>query len=94
MTEPVLWRRSAFADLSRIVASIREQNPIAAQRIGQELLLAGDSLALFPKRGRRGRVPGTRELVTVWPYVIVYETVDDQPVLILRVWHGAQNRDG
>lgn len=68
MIERVNWRSIAFADLARVVAYIAEKNPIAARRVGRELLLAGDSLANFPYRGRRGRVSGTRELVTVWPY--------------------------
>ena len=92
MIERVNWRPVAFADLSRVVANIAEENPIAARRIGRELLLAGDSLASFPYRGRRGRVPNTRELVTVWPYIIVYEVDDSSHVQILRIWHGAQDR--
>jgi plasmid stabilization system protein ParE len=36
-------------------------------------------------------MPGTRKFVTVPPYVIVYE-VRDETVVILRVWHAAQDR--
>ncbi|MEE3623233.1 type II toxin-antitoxin system RelE/ParE family toxin [Nitrospirillum sp. BR 11752] len=36
-------------------------------------------------------MPGTRELLVFPPYVIVYEIMDDE-VVILRVWHGAQDR--
>jgi plasmid stabilization system protein ParE len=36
-------------------------------------------------------VNGTREITTVWPYVIVYR-VTAAEVQILRVWHGAQDR--
>jgi plasmid stabilization system protein ParE len=64
---------------------------VAARRIAQALLLAGDSLSLFPSRGRIGREPGTRELVAVQPYVLVYEAADIE-VTILAVWHGAQHR--
>ena len=53
-------------------------------------MLAGDSLVEFPHRGRTGNDPRTRELVALWPYIIVYETLTD--VHILRVWHGAQLR--
>jgi len=55
-------------------------------------LLAGDSLAIFPGRGRRGRHPGTRELVTISPYIIIYEADHSGEVWILRIWHGAQDR--
>lgn len=92
MTEPVEWQPVAFADLARIIRHIAEENHFAARRVGRELLLAGDSLAVFPRRGRRGRIAGTRELVAVQPYVIVYEVTDTGAVTILRVWHGAQDR--
>jgi toxin ParE1/3/4 len=92
LTERVNWRPVAFADLARIIAHVRAENPIAARRIGRELLLAADSLEIFPRGGRRGKIPGTRELVGVSPYVIVYEVADDDTVTILRVWHSAQDR--
>jgi toxin ParE1/3/4 len=92
LIEPVEWRPAAFADLARIIAHIRTENPIAARRVGREILLAGDSLSIFPRRGRRGRIPGTRELVVVAPYIIIYEIADADRVAILRVWHAAQDR--
>ena len=87
----VKWRPAARADVRRIVTHIAEENPIAAQRIAQELFVAAASLAVFPRRGRPGLVRGTRELVVIRPYVIVYE-IDGGDVIILRVWHGAQDR--
>lgn len=89
----VVWREVARADVARIIHYIAAENPIAARQLARELLLAGDSLTVFPRRGRRGRVHGTRELVVVPPYILVYEIVGDA-VIILRVWHGAQNRAG
>lgn len=77
--------------MARIIERIAAENPRAATRMARELLIAGDSLVLFPRRGRRGLVRGTRELVPVYPYVIVYE-VEGDDVMILRVWHGAQDR--
>lgn len=68
------------------------ENPSAAMRSSRELVLAGDSLAVFPERGRKGRVAGTRELVIVAPYIIVYDVDDASNVSILRVWHGARER--
>lgn len=88
----VIWREEARDDIARIARYIAEENPAAARQVGRELVLAGDGLTLFPQRGRVGRVPGTRELVTVRPYVIVYEVAEDGTVFILRVWHGAQYR--
>ncbi|HLJ65104.1 MAG TPA: type II toxin-antitoxin system RelE/ParE family toxin [Stellaceae bacterium] len=88
----VIWQAAAHADLARLVRYIADENPLAARHVTRELILAGDSLALFPRRGRPGRAPGTRELVTVVPYVIVYEVDETDTVMILRVWHGAQDR--
>lgn len=87
----VVWRTVALADVARIVAHIADENPVAAPRIARELIVAGDSLDQFPRRGRSGVVPNTRELVAVRPYIIVYR-VEDEIVRILRVWHSAQDR--
>lgn len=89
---PVSWRARALADVSRIVRYIATDNPVAASRVGRESLLAGDSLTLFPRRGRPGRQAGTRELVTIGPYIVVYRVEGADMVTILRIWHGAQNR--
>jgi len=59
--------------------------------MGRELLLAGDSLDIFPRRGRIGRDSTTRELVTVRLYIVVYEIDDADNVTILSVWHAAQD---
>ena len=88
----VIWQASARADVIRLVRYIAEENPIAARRVARELILAGDSLIVFPRRGRVGRIPGTRELVTVSPYIMVYEVDGFDGVQILSVWHGAQDR--
>lgn len=85
----MIFSPAAIADLVRIRAYIAQFNPIAARRMAERLIAAGDSLARFPNRGRpAGRY---RELVVVRPYVLVYRVTDDL-VEILRVWHGAQDR--
>jgi len=89
---PVVWRAKALADAVRIVRYIAADNPVTARRVGRELLLAGDSLEMFPHRGRPGVQPGTRELVVMPPYVIVYRVSGVDMVTILRIWHAAQDR--
>ena len=88
----VILREDAVADVHLILQHIEIENPIAARRVARELLLAGESLAIFPRRGRPGRITGTRELVPIYPYVIVYEVAENDDTTILRVWHGAQQR--
>ena len=89
---PVVWRTRALADISRVIRYITPDNPVAALRVARELLLAGDSLAAFPMRGRPGRQQGTRELVTIKPYIIVYRVSGPEIITILRIWHAAQER--
>jgi addiction module RelE/StbE family toxin len=86
----VSWTRSALLDLHRIRSYITEFNPWAGSRVAVQLLAAADSLEHLPRRGRPGRMPGTRELVSVQPFVIVYRITT--VVEILRIWHGAQSR--
>ena len=88
----VLWRAKALADIARITRYIAVDNPVAAARVVRELVVGGDSLATFPLRGRPGRQAGTRELVAIRPFVIVYRVTEAGTVVILRVWHGAQDR--
>lgn len=87
----VAWTETAIDDLQAHAAYIARFNPYAASRIVRQVFTAGNSLSTFPKRGKV-RPDGTRELAVVHPYVLVYETTDGA-VRILRVWHGAQDRD-
>ena len=56
-----------------------------------QLLAACDRLEYLPERGRPGLAPGTREITSIWPYVIVYR-IGLNAVEIIRVWHGARDR--
>lgn len=88
----VSWRARAVNDVLRITRHVAADNPVAAARLGQELFLAGESLAVFPFRGRPGRLSGTRELLMVTPYILVYRIIERDIVRILRIWHAAQDR--
>lgn len=87
----VIFTRRALRDLSNIHAYISKDNPIAASRMAVELAAACDRLEMFPERGRLGLRRGTRELIAVWPYVIVYR-VQRTDIEILAIWHGVQDR--
>ncbi|AWK87393.1 type II toxin-antitoxin system RelE/ParE family toxin [Azospirillum thermophilum] len=88
----IVVTRAAQRDLATIRAYIGERNPAAASRIAVQILSACDRLEYLPERGRPGLVPGTREIMTIWPYVIVYR-ITPAAVEILRIWHGAQDRE-
>jgi len=89
----VVWRAAARDDRRRIFAYLAERNLAAAARLVEALILAADSLASFPERGRPGSAPGTREIIAAHPYLLAYEVDRAAGVIrILRVWHGAQDR--
>ena len=88
----VVWRAAALGDSARSISHIAIDSPVAARRVGRELVVAGDSWVIFPRRGRHGLHAGTRELVAILPYIIVYRVADGDEVALLRVWHAAQDR--
>lgn len=87
----VNFTRRALRDLARIQSYIAKDNSNAASRMAVELVAACDRLETFPERGRPGLKRGTRELTTVWPYVIVYK-VESGRIEIISIWHGRQRR--
>jgi len=89
---PVIFTRAAVDSLAAIRFHIGQENPAAANRVAVQLVAACDRLEYLPERGRPGLKPGTRELVAIWPYVIVYRTTQSA-VEIVNIWHGAQSRD-
>ena len=90
---PVRFTRAALRSLAAIRAYIGQENPAAANRVAVQIVAACDRLEYLPERGRPGLKAGTRELVALWPYVIVYR-ISPAAVEILNIWHGAQNREG
>jgi toxin ParE1/3/4 len=67
----VIFTAEAVADLVSIRSYIGRENPAAASRVAVALVAACDRLEHLPERGRPGRISGTRELTSLWPYVIV-----------------------
>ena len=55
---PVVWTFSALADLEGIRRYIGNFNPYAAREMPERIIAAGNSLAIFPYRGRQ--VSGTQ----------------------------------
>ncbi|MEP7353885.1 MAG: type II toxin-antitoxin system RelE/ParE family toxin [Acidobacteriota bacterium] len=60
------------------------------RRAAMALYDSSDSLKEMPLRGRLGRKPGTRELVSSsLPFVIIYR-VGEEAVEIVRILHSSQ----
>jgi len=91
----VRWTEPAESDLLGICDHIARNDAQAAARVGRRLLDAVESLRPLPRRGRPGRIAGTRELVVPrLPYIIVYRPVDVGPepgIVVLRIIHGARH---
>jgi toxin ParE1/3/4 len=87
----IVWTSSARQDVNGIWDFMEEHHPDAAELVDSKILKAVSSLAQFPKRGKPGRVKGTRELrVPNSAYVVVYLVMESE-IVILRVLHSAQN---
>jgi toxin ParE1/3/4 len=85
------WTTPAANDLYNIVQRIRRDNPAAAAKVAKILYDECGRLRDFPRRGRKGRIEGTRELVFPGlPYIVVY-TIQNEIVDLLRIYHGAQD---
>lgn len=88
----VNYTDSAINDLIGIRRYIATNNPTAANKVGKNIKSSCESLSTNPYRGRPGSDPGTLELVSCKPYIIVYRVEEPNTVSILRIIHGAQRR--
>jgi len=91
------YTRRAQRHLDAIAEYIADRNPSAARRVGERIREAVSLLRDLPYIGREGVLAGTRELVVPGlPYIVVYriETAEQETVVILGVYHGAQLRPG
>lgn len=85
------WTEQAVRQLDRahdyIALSKSEE---IAHGITMHIVASIQQLASFPMSGRRGRVPGTRELViSNTPFIAAY-TIKSDRIVILAIYHGAQ----
>jgi addiction module RelE/StbE family toxin len=88
------YTRQALADLDEARRYIAERSPKAAATMAARIREAIGGLTLFPDRGRRGRIGGTRELViSATPFIVVYRVGDGQ-IDVLAIMHGARRWPG
>jgi toxin ParE1/3/4 len=93
MDYQVILSPRAIRDLQGIVRYVSYDNPVAAERLGTQLIDKTRALASFPELGRvvpELADPMIRELMFT-PYRIIYR-IDHQRhiVEIARYWHGAR----
>ena len=86
----LVWSPQAVRDADDLTAYIARDNPVAAIEVRDRIEQLVEGLLDYPRMGRPGRVPGTRELViSRTPYLVAYRVAGDT-ITVLRVLHGAQ----
>ena len=86
----IQWTTPATEQLVCAYEYVLEENPAAAERILNHIWEAVEILQRHPRAGRKGRVPGTRELVISGPPFIVGYRMEKNHVWIFAVWHEAR----
>jgi toxin ParE1/3/4 len=94
MDYKIIWTEPAISDLKDAVDYIARYNSSAALRVGNELLLAVEVLATFPRIGPsypRGEQGNIREIISE-KYRIFYQIFPEKKTVeILCVWHGSRD---
>jgi len=83
---------TAENDLAGIYTYYAERSGAAADRVVGVILKAIRGLGRYPRMGKSGHYPDTREhFTTRYPYRIVYRIDEDAgDVYVLRIMHGAR----
>ena len=84
----IRWTPTALRDLEALHSHVAEDSPGAAASEVRRILSAAEALSLHPELGRKGRVPGTRELI-VPPYIVAYRT-QRLSIEVLVIVHAAR----
>ena len=88
----VSFTPEAVADLKRLREFIESKNPIAAQRIANELLSGIEKLKAFPQIGLkviRAPQPHLVRDLLIGNYTVRY-FIGSDGIFILRMWHGKE----
>jgi plasmid stabilization system protein ParE len=85
----------AAASLILIADDIRGHNPVAAERVREDIRSSLKTLVIFPKAGRRQKVKGVRRLITRTFRYLIYYTIDDahEEIVVLRIRDPARRRE-
>ena len=88
----ISYTQEAINDLERLRKFIESKNPFAARRISSELLDGIGNLHTFPKMGlpvARAPDPEAIRDLFIGQYTVRY-LLDEDHLIILRVWHGME----
>ena len=81
----------ALDDLERLHEFVAKKNPAAADRIRHQLLDGFRTLLKQPMAGKPVKSLPVRQWV-VGDYVVRYLLQDNQVLIIVRIWHGKEDR--
>ncbi|MBK1986091.1 type II toxin-antitoxin system RelE/ParE family toxin [Sphaerospermopsis aphanizomenoides BCCUSP55] len=91
----IVWTETAINDLNRHYDFIAFSNADTAVRAVQAIVSSGESLQQNPRRGAIvDEIAGLRKLVVSfgkYGFIIHYVILEDD-VIILRIYHGRENR--
>ena len=86
----LVWTDTAITHLEAAWDYVKAASPAHAGAQLDRILDAAYNLVRFPDLGRRGRIPGTRELIIPdTPFLLAYRVRRSQ-IEILAVLHGAR----
>ena len=85
------FTNKALEDLERLHEFVAEKNPAAANRIREQLLANFQTLLEQPLGGKPVKSLPVRQWVS-GDYVIRYLVDGEQSLIIVRIWHGRENR--
>ncbi len=91
----IVWTKSAIDDLNRHYDFIKVNNADAAVRAVQAIVSSSESLQQNPRRGTIvDEIVSLRKLIVSfgkYGFIIHYVILEDD-VVILRIYHGRENR--
>jgi plasmid stabilization system protein ParE len=92
---PIIWTKASTTDIERHYSFLEPIDSDIAKKAVQAILKAGESLKENPRRGSVVlQAKGLRKLIVTfgkYGFVIHYVFVETE-VLILRIYHGRENR--
>jgi plasmid stabilization system protein ParE len=91
----VIFRDTFLEDLERAVTSIAAHNPVAACKLGELIISAGESLSFFPERHPRVRQrPAIRRFIVKKHFKVFYRVRrENMTVEIVRCWDGRRGTE-
>jgi len=91
----IIWTETAIDDLNRHHDFIKLNNGDAAARAVQAIVFSGETLQENPRRGAIvDEIAGLRKLVVSFGKYgfIIHYVILENTVVILRIYHGRENR--